>query len=181
MQPIMYITPWFLTAFTMTLPWSSVLRVWDVFYFEGVKVFYRITLAILEICKGKVWTRVSFGVNLLDALFPDHLLNRCPSNSELLSFLLHIPHDYLAPDALLDTAFRLKLSKMDIKRFAKKASSSSESDANGLPVEHGLKNLMVGGKPSSSPSLQSFKGLGGKIIRKNSNNQVSKEFDHTND
>ncbi|ORZ00269.1 rab-GTPase-TBC domain-domain-containing protein [Syncephalastrum racemosum] len=161
-QPIMYITPWFLTAFTMTLPWSSVLRVWDVFYFEGVKVFYRITLAILEICK-------------------DHLLNRCPSNSELLSFLLHIPHDYLAPDALLDTAFRLKLSKTDIKRFAKKASSSSESDANGLPVEHGLKNLMVGGKPSSSPSLQSFKGLGGKIIRKNSNNQVNKEFDHTND
>lgn len=53
-QPIMYIAQWFLTAFTMTLPWSSVLRVWDVFYFEGVKVFYRISLAILEICKGNV-------------------------------------------------------------------------------------------------------------------------------
>lgn len=52
--PIMYIAQWFLTAFTMTLPWQSVLRVWDVFYFEGVKVFYRISLAILQICKGKV-------------------------------------------------------------------------------------------------------------------------------
>lgn len=33
--PIMYIAQWFLTAFTMTLPWDSVLRVWDAFYFEG--------------------------------------------------------------------------------------------------------------------------------------------------
>lgn len=48
----MYIAQWFMTAFTMTLPWNSVLRVWDVFYFEGVKVFYRISLAILEIVKG---------------------------------------------------------------------------------------------------------------------------------
>jgi hypothetical protein len=33
--PNVYITQWFLTAFTMTLPWDSVLRVWDAFYFEG--------------------------------------------------------------------------------------------------------------------------------------------------
>lgn len=50
--PIMYIAQWFLTAFTMTLPWDSVLRVWDAFYFEGIKVFYRVSLAIMEICKG---------------------------------------------------------------------------------------------------------------------------------
>ncbi|CAO3638487.1 unnamed protein product [Mucor hiemalis] len=50
--PIMYIAQWFLTAFTMTLPWESVLRVWDAFYFEGIKVFYRVSLAIMDICKG---------------------------------------------------------------------------------------------------------------------------------
>ena len=50
--PIMYIAQWFLTAFTMTLPWDSVLRVWDAFYFEGIKVFYRVSLAIMDICKG---------------------------------------------------------------------------------------------------------------------------------
>lgn len=33
--PVMYIPSWFLTAFTLSLPWSSVLRLWDVFYFEG--------------------------------------------------------------------------------------------------------------------------------------------------
>ncbi|KAI8142758.1 rab-GTPase-TBC domain-containing protein [Fennellomyces sp. T-0311] len=139
-QPIMFIAQWFMTAFTLTLPWSSVLRVWDVFYFEGVKVFYRISLAILDLVK-------------------DHLLNQCPTNSELLTFLLHIPHDYLGPDALLEAAFRIKLSKTDIRRYAKKASSST-TDAMGLPVEHGLKNLMAG-----NPTTTSFKGLGGKIIK----------------
>ncbi|KAI9015789.1 rab-GTPase-TBC domain-containing protein [Phycomyces nitens] len=130
-MPIMYIAQWFLTAFTMALPWQSVLRVWD--------VFYRISLAILEISK-------------------DHLLNSCPTNSELLAFLLHIPHKYLGPDLLLDTAFRIKLSKTDIKKYAKKASTSSDSTTMGLPFEHGIKNLMVG--ESHAGSLSGLKGLG---------------------
>jgi hypothetical protein len=31
----MYVTQWFLTLFTMALPWATVLRVWDVFYLGG--------------------------------------------------------------------------------------------------------------------------------------------------
>ncbi|OAD73610.1 hypothetical protein PHYBLDRAFT_168049 [Phycomyces blakesleeanus NRRL 1555(-)] len=138
-MPIMYIAQWFLTAFTMALPWQSVLRVWDVFYFEGVKVFYRISLAILEISK-------------------DYLLNSCPTNSELLAFLLHIPHKSLGPDLLLDTAFRIKLSKTDIKKYAKKASTSNDATTMGLPFEHGIKNLMVG--ESHTSGLSGLKGLG---------------------
>ncbi|KAI9320674.1 rab-GTPase-TBC domain-containing protein [Dichotomocladium elegans] len=154
-HPIMYIAQWFMTAFTLTLPWNSVLRVWDVFYFEGSKVFYRISLAILEICK-------------------EHLLTSCPTNSEILTFLLHIPHKYLKPDILLDAAFRIKLSKTDIKRYAKKASSST-SDAMGLPVEHGLKNLMAGGPNAAGSSLGTFKGLGGKMTKKNSKLNINKD------
>ncbi|CAO3628590.1 unnamed protein product [Cunninghamella echinulata] len=142
--PIMYIPQWFLTAFTVTLPWNSVLRVWDVFYFEGVKVFYRISLAILQICK-------------------DYLLQSCPSNSEILYFLLHIPHDYLSADVLLDTAFKIKLSKTDISRYAKKATTLNGNDTQGLPFEHGLKNLSVG--TTSSNSIGNFKD---KIKKKSS-------------
>lgn len=29
--PLMYMTQWYLTLFTMSLPWASVLRVWDIF------------------------------------------------------------------------------------------------------------------------------------------------------
>jgi TBC1 domain family member 10 len=34
-EPVLYMTEWFLCAFTRTLPWSTVLRVWDMFLFEG--------------------------------------------------------------------------------------------------------------------------------------------------
>ncbi|KAH8551518.1 rab-GTPase-TBC domain-containing protein [Umbelopsis sp. PMI_123] len=150
--PVMYIPSWFLTAFTLSLPWSSVLRLWDVFYFEGVKVFYRITLAIMEICK-------------------DHLLNQCPSNSELLAFLLHIPHKYLGPDLLLETAFRIKLSKSDIAKYARKASVKDASVA-GLPFEPGLENLKVGQNQSTSslPSLKSFSGISKRVKPNRSQN-----------
>jgi hypothetical protein len=154
--PIMYIAQWFLTAFTMTLPWQSVLRVWDVFYFEGVKVFYRISLAILQICKGRV---ISLSLSLcillclIHSLLIDHLLQSCPTNSEILAFLLHIPHDYLTADVLLDTAFHIKLSKTDIGRYAKKATLNG-SDAMGLPFEHGLKNLRLGGSTTVGNSLK---------------------------
>ncbi|CAO0795742.1 unnamed protein product [Mucor circinelloides] len=151
--PIMYIAQWFLTAFTMTLPWDSVLRVWDAFYFEGIKVFYRVSLAIMDICK-------------------DHLLNNCPTNSELLAFLLHIPHEYLQPNTLLEAAFRINLSKTDIKRYAKRA-GSEDATTSGLPFEHGIKNLQVGNSNSTFYGHGlGFKSLGGKISKKSSNMNI---------
>lgn len=45
-DPILYMTEWFMCAFSRTLPWSSVLRVWDMFFCEG---------------KGCVLLRVGYG------------------------------------------------------------------------------------------------------------------------
>ncbi|CAL1271898.1 unnamed protein product [Larinioides sclopetarius] len=35
-EPILYMTEWFMCAFSRTLPWSTVLRVWDMFLCEGL-------------------------------------------------------------------------------------------------------------------------------------------------
>lgn len=35
LDPILYMTEWFMCAFSRTLPWASVLRVWDMFLCEG--------------------------------------------------------------------------------------------------------------------------------------------------
>lgn len=94
----------------------------------------------------------------------DHLLHNCPSNSELLGFLLHIPHKFLGPDLLLETAFRIKLSKSDIAKYARKASIKDASVA-GLPFEPGLENLKVGQNQSTSslPSLKSLSGISKRV------------------
>lgn len=34
-DPLLYMTEWFMCAFARTLPWSCVLRVWDMFFCEG--------------------------------------------------------------------------------------------------------------------------------------------------
>lgn len=119
----------------------------------GIKVFYRVSLAIMDICK-------------------DHLLNSCPTNSELLAFLLHIPHEYLQPNTLLETAFRINLSKTDIKRYAKRA-GTEDSTTSGLPFEHGIKNLQVGNSNSTFYGHGlGFKSLGSKISKKGSNMNI---------
>ena len=34
-EPILYMTEWFMCVFSRTLPWACVLRVWDMFFCEG--------------------------------------------------------------------------------------------------------------------------------------------------
>jgi len=40
MEPVLYMVDWFMCCFVKTLPWASVLRVWDMFMFEGMKIVY---------------------------------------------------------------------------------------------------------------------------------------------
>ncbi|RKP35149.1 rab-GTPase-TBC domain-containing protein, partial [Dimargaris cristalligena] len=98
--PLMYVTSWFMTLFTMTLPWASVLRVWDWFYLKGTKILFRIGLAILD-------------------CISDHLLTECPTNSEILQYLLHIPKDKLAPEHLFAAANRVRIKTHHIDRLSR--------------------------------------------------------------
>ncbi|KAM8825573.1 TBC1 domain family member 10B [Synchiropus picturatus] len=47
-DPILYMTEWFMCIFSRTLPWASVLRVWDMFFCEGVKIVFRVGLVLLK-------------------------------------------------------------------------------------------------------------------------------------
>ncbi|TNN70057.1 TBC1 domain family member 10B [Liparis tanakae] len=53
-DPILYMTEWFMCIFSRTLPWASVLRVWDMFFCEGVKIVFRVGLVLLKQILGSV-------------------------------------------------------------------------------------------------------------------------------
>ncbi|KAK4272913.1 hypothetical protein QN277_021404 [Acacia crassicarpa] len=54
--------PWFLSIFMNTLPWESVLRVWDVLLFEGNRVMlFRTALALIEFYGSSVLTTKDAG------------------------------------------------------------------------------------------------------------------------
>ncbi|TPX77194.1 hypothetical protein CcCBS67573_g01552 [Chytriomyces confervae] len=98
---MMFIPQWFLTLFTSSLPWASVLRIWDMFFCEGSKALFRMSLAIV------VSNR-------------DHLL-RCPSTSEILTFILHLPagDPKFHPEMLSKFMMRVRLRTRNLEKLRK--------------------------------------------------------------
>lgn len=47
-HPTMYCSHWFITIFAYTLPFDHLLRVWDIFLLEGIKIVFRVGLALLK-------------------------------------------------------------------------------------------------------------------------------------
>ena len=101
-DPLIYTTNWFLTMFTMVLPWQTVLRVWDMFYCEGTKVMFRVALAIMKRCEST-------------------LLKRCPSSTEIMQFITRIPHDLLQESDLVKEVLRIRLSRRQVDELERKA------------------------------------------------------------
>jgi hypothetical protein len=47
-------TPWFMSVFIGTLPTESVLRVWDVLFYEGSRTLFRVALAIFKLGENEI-------------------------------------------------------------------------------------------------------------------------------
>lgn len=100
-EPILYMTEWFLCVFTRTLPWSTILRVWDMFLCEGVKILFKVALVLLKLSLGG---RSVSG-----------LKKKYPTMYETLEALRNPPLEFLEEDFLVREMFRLKLSDEDFE------------------------------------------------------------------
>ncbi|KAH7298239.1 hypothetical protein KP509_25G033200 [Ceratopteris richardii] len=89
-NPSMYASQWFITVFSYSFPFPLALRIWDVFLFEGVKIVFKVGLALLKYCH-------------------DDLVNL--PFEKLVHALRNFPEDALRPDTLLPMAFSIKVSK----------------------------------------------------------------------
>ncbi|KAI0654293.1 RabGAP/TBC [Cubamyces menziesii] len=90
--------PWFMAVFADTLPPDYLLRVWDVFLFEGVTFLFRAGLAIF----------VSSRRSVLQATSPDSVFDA----------LFHPPLASLpaSPDAFIELAFSVKFKDDDVRK-----------------------------------------------------------------
>ena len=64
--PTMYCSQWFITVFSYTLPFGCLLRVWDIFIHEGMRVVFAIGLELLR-CEEEDLLGLKFE-NLVQAL-----------------------------------------------------------------------------------------------------------------
>ncbi|KAI0353295.1 RabGAP/TBC [Trametes cingulata] len=90
--------PWFMAVFADTLPPDYLLRVWDVFLFEGVTFLFRAGLAIFIGCRRVV----------LQSTSPEAVLD----------VLCHPPPTALPlnPEAFIELAFSIKLKDDDVRK-----------------------------------------------------------------
>lgn len=90
MQCTFYCIDWFMCVYTRTLPWETVLRVWDIFLCEGVKVLIKVgvTILLLAFSEKQVREKCSnFGktIKYLKYRLPQRLLQEDYFINELLS------------------------------------------------------------------------------------------------
>ena len=62
----MYFTEWFVTLYTRSFPFDLVVRVFDVFFFEGWKIIFRVALALLKLAQPLL---LKFGMEGVMAYF----------------------------------------------------------------------------------------------------------------
>ena len=69
-EPLTYITQWFMPLYTVTLPWRSVLRVWDMLYCDGVKTLHRVAIGLLAFSKGILAMHITtHALNLFNEIY----------------------------------------------------------------------------------------------------------------
>ncbi|CAO2817194.1 unnamed protein product [Amaranthus hypochondriacus] len=89
-NPSMYASQWFITVFSYSFPFHLVLRIWDVFLYEGMKVVFRVGLALLKNCHDDL-VKLPF--------------------EKLVHALRNFPEEVMDPNTLLSLAYSIKISK----------------------------------------------------------------------
>ncbi|XP_035899780.1 TBC1 domain family member whacked [Anopheles stephensi] len=102
-DPLLYMTDWFLCAMTRTLPWDTLLRVWDCFLCEGVRIFFKVALVIIGATLG-----------------PQKVRAQCNGLCETLAVLRSPPKKFLEEDFIMHHIFRLNITIEDFHREHKK-------------------------------------------------------------
>ncbi|XP_074546775.1 TBC1 domain family member 10A-like [Halichoeres trimaculatus] len=136
LEPILYMTEWFMCAFSRTLPWALVLRVWDMFLCEGVKILFRVGLVLLKSMLGS-----------------QEKLKTCQGLYETMELLRAIQPQYMQEAYLVHEVIELEVSEKDIEKehlaqLKRWKESRGELHCKSPPRMHGAKAIMAADPPS---------------------------------
>ncbi|XP_038261761.1 carabin isoform X2 [Dermochelys coriacea] len=95
--PLLYVTEWFLCLYSRTLPFPTVLRIWDAFLSEGVKVLFRVGLVLVRLALGS-----------------SEKLRDCTGVVETLEKLRSIPVRLLQEDTFMAEVYDVAVSDRDV-------------------------------------------------------------------
>ncbi|XP_074527139.1 TBC1 domain family member 10A-like [Halichoeres trimaculatus] len=134
-DPILYMTEWFMCAFSRTLPWASVLRVWDMFLCDGVKIIFRVGLVLLKCMLG---TREK--------------LKACQGQYETMELLRAIEPRYMQEGYLVRDILEVPVTARDVERehhsqLKRWKKNRGELNFKSPPRMHGARLIMLAEPP----------------------------------
>ncbi|EJD74405.1 ankyrin repeat-containing protein [Loa loa] len=99
-EPVLYMVEWFMCIFCRTLPWPTVLRVWDMFFCEGVKVLFKIAVVLFR-----------YGLRTNDQLreFNDF--------HSIVTRLKNLPKTIMTEDFLIQKVIDLDLDDVELEKI----------------------------------------------------------------
>ncbi|XP_034025559.1 TBC1 domain family member 10A-like [Thalassophryne amazonica] len=134
-DPILYMTEWFMCAFSRTLPWASVLRVWDMFLCDGVKIIFRVALVLLKCMLGS-----------------REKLKACQGQYETMELLRAIVPRYMQEGFLVHQILEVPVTARDVERenhIQLKCWKKNHGELNfkSPPRMHGARLIMLAEPP----------------------------------
>eukprot|EP00039_Didymoeca_costata_P005364 m.80934 g.80934 ORF g.80934 m.80934 type:complete len:573 (-) comp12785_c0_seq7:462-2180(-) len=117
-HPLMYVTPWFMCGFTSLPCWDSVLDIWDLIIFKGVKSIIRAGLAVMKLSSKDLLTMSSLGQVLP---FLQHLPAAKVNRNTLIPALWEINEQELD-----NSIAKIKLNKQDLPKIKKREREEQE-------------------------------------------------------
>lgn len=172
LEPILYMTEWFMCAFSRTLPWSSVLRVWDMFLCEGVKILFRVGLVLLKCMLGT-----------------HEKVKSCQGLYETMELLKKIKPQYMRESFLVQEIIDLAVSEKNIEKehqaqLRRWKESHGDLSCKSPPRMHGAKAIMAAEPPSRQelrqrPTIIVESPLASKDDEEKGSRKTTKENGHT--
>ncbi|KAK7595533.1 hypothetical protein V9T40_013358 [Parthenolecanium corni] len=118
-EPILYMTEWFLCVFTRTLPWPALLRVWDMFLCEGPSVLFKVGLVLIGLCMGG------------EAKSASALKKQYPTMYETLEALRNPPAHLLEENFFVKKVLQINLPTKEIDKEHEKQRKKRIAQQNG--------------------------------------------------
>lgn len=122
----LWISKWIMTVYTMTLSFETLLRIWDLFIARGMKIVYKIALALLYFTQNKLLKQDLGGI----AEILKSIKEQVPSTATLIS-----------------TAMRFKIPNETLHKLEKGFKQMSAPDSPKIKIRN------IGNRRSSSDNL----------------------------
>lgn len=132
-QPLMYVTPWFMCLYTSLPCWDTVLAIWDLILLDGVTTIFRVGLSLIELHKEQIVSNTDL--------------------TKILPPLLHPLAERVSHDIVLPVVWRTNIEKWEVEALHAVIAEEEDPARSGVKRRHRAETTF-GEKPQEKKRMR---------------------------